>query len=494
VNLVPAISLAAAAVGLHAAATWTRLGSAPGWGHHRWFGAAAAAASLYAVCGFLLNAGLPDARLAFVSTLQVSFALVSIAAWQHYADGFTGRTPGRWARAARLAYVAAIVPALLFPGAFCEEQAFVQVVIPGRLEYRSVATRPLGDLLSLVAFLGALVLLARFVRAWRRGVPLAGAHALALALIVPIGVSDALTASRFWAMPYLLEAGFVLPIAFVAILGTGRIVREVHELERLRQGLEQAVAERTARLGRAQTALHDAERLASLGQFAGGIAHEVNNPAAAVAVNLRYIADNADDGPNRDEVRLAAREGMQAMDRIVALVRRLAEAGRLAGSSREGVSCEVSEAIVRAVEDVSGRWSDGRVALRLAPLPGASVAAPEQDVHHAVQALLTNAAEAVPAGCAGTVAVSVELAGGQVVIRVEDDGVGLGDEALRRAFEPFYSTKPPGLGPGLGLTLARAFARRHGGDLRLERRPQGGALAVLSLPEASAEAAARRAA
>jgi signal transduction histidine kinase len=172
------------------------------------------------------------------------------------------------------------------------------------------------------------------------------------------------------------------------------------------------------------------------------------------------------------------------MGRIVALVRRLSEAGRLAGCSREGATCEVSDAILRAVEDVSGRCGDGRVDFCLAPLPSAAIAAPEQDVHHAVLALLVNAVEAVPERRPGSVAVAVEVAGGKVAIRVEDDGVGLCDEALRRAFEPFYSTKPPGRGPGLGLTLAQAFARRHGGEVRLERRSRGGTLAILTLPTA----------
>ncbi|MFO0584688.1 MAG: HAMP domain-containing sensor histidine kinase [Anaeromyxobacter sp.] len=488
-NLVPAVSLAAASVGLHSAVVWSRLAKAPGWRHQRWFGAAGFAGSAYALCGAVVDAGVTEALVPRIVALQVALAIGTVVAWQCYADGFAGGRPPAPIRMVRMAYAALALVPLAAPGAVVDTaDVHVHVVWPGLLEYRSIGWTPLGMGIAGAAILGVVSPAVRFLQAWRRGVPFAGMQFLALASMVPIAVNDVLASDGVYGGPLLLEVGMVLPITVVALAGTARFVREARELDRLRGDLERAVAERTTKLVQVQDALNGSERLAALGQFAGGIAHEVNNPAAAVSVNLRYIREHADEGPNRDEIREAAAEGILAIDRIVALVKRLSEAGRLAGRPRDGASCEVAQPIVRAVEDVSGRWPDGRVAFRLTPLPGVRVSAPDPDIHHAVQALLVNAAEAVPEGREGSVQVSVVVAEGRVSVAVEDDGVGLGPDAARRAFEPFFSTKPPGRGPGLGLTLARAFARRYGGDVQLEPREGGGTRALLSLPIAAAEA------
>jgi signal transduction histidine kinase len=235
-------------------------------------------------------------------------------------------------------------------------------------------------------------------------------------------------------------------------------------------------------LGEARMALHEAEQLAALGHFAAGIAHEINNPAAAVAVNLRFIEEQADPGPNQACVRRAVAEGAEAMSRMTGVVRRLAEAGRLASKAAGEASCELADAVERTLEDVASRFPDGRIRFEVGPLAGLGAAASGSDVHHALHAILLNAAEAVPEGRAGEVTVAARMAGGRVEVKVEDDGVGLDDESLARAFEPFYSTKRPGRGTGLGLTVARALVVRHGGQLRLERRGDRGTRAVLTLP------------
>ncbi|MFT3914563.1 MAG: ATP-binding protein [Anaeromyxobacteraceae bacterium] len=489
-NLVPAISFAAASVGLHSALVWSRLARAPGWSHQRWFGAAGLAGSAYALCGAIIDAGLGAAIVPRIVGLQVALAIGWVVAWQYYADGFTGRRLPPALQVLRAAYGALALVPLVAPGSLVGTSGIhVHVFWPGVLEYHAIEWTAAGMAIAAAVILGALSPVVHFLRAWRRGVPSAGVHVLALASMVPVAVNDVLASDGLYGGPLLLELGMVVPVTAVAFAATGRFVREARELDRLRGDLERAVAERTTKLCQVQDALNDAERLAALGQFAGGIAHEVNNPAAAVSVNLRYIREHADPGPNRDELREAAAEGILAIDRIVALVKRLSEAGRLAGRPRDGASCEVAQPIVRAVEDVSRRWPDGRVAFRLTPLPGVRVSAPDPDIHHAVQALLVNAAEAVPEAREGSVHVSVAVADGRVAVTVEDDGVGLGPDAARRAFEPFFSTKAPGRGPGLGLTLARAFARRYGGDVRLEPREAGGTRALLSLPVAAAEAA-----
>ena len=430
------------------------------------------------------NAGLPDALLPVTSGLQLALAFLGVSAWIWYADGVARRKPGPLALAWRAFYACLALPSALLPyQLFDVSTARAHVLLGGWLVYKDVSTTALGDLLVDIAMIGMVPVIVRFAQARRKGVPLAAFHAVSVGLMFPMALNDILNSADVINTPYLLDAGFVLPIAAVAAATTARFVQEARELAALRSSLEAAVEERTRMLTRAQAALHEAERLASLGQFAAGIAHEVNNPASAVTANLRFIVENADAGPHRPEVLEAAEEGTAAMNRITALVRRLAEAGRLAAHGGGGRTCDLADAVGRALDDAATRAVDGRVDFVLGRLEGMRVAAPEDDVHHAVLALLQNAAEAVPAARRGTVTLTaVRAPGGRIELLVEDDGRGPSAEALARAFEPFFTTKPPGEGPGLGLTLAQALARRHGGELSLERRERGGARARLVLP------------
>ena len=472
------------AVGLFAAGLSFRMALAPGWKHQRWFAWASLAASFYAAMGVVTNVGVPDRLLPVTSSFQLVAAYLGVTAWVAYADGVARRRPRRLASAWRVFYASLALPAALFPyRLFDVRSARAHVLLGGHFVYVDVSTTALGDLLVYIAMLGMVPVVVRFVQAHRKGVPLAGFHAISVGLMFPMAVNDVLNSAGVINTPYLLDAGFVLPIAAVAATTTARFVQEARELASLRASLEVLVTERTRMLGRAQTALHEAERLASLGQFAAGIAHEVNNPASAVTANLRFIVENVDPGPRRAEVLEAAEEGATAMSRITGLVRRLAEAGRLVGHGHGGRTCDLAAAVGRALEDAATRAVDGRVDFAVGRLEGMRVAAPEDDVHHAVLALVQNAAEAVPADRRGTVTLSAaRFTGARIELVVEDDGAGPSDEALARAFEPFFTTKAPGEGPGLGLTLAQALARRHGGELSLERREGGGARARLVLP------------
>ena len=484
INLSALIPTAATAIGLVAAALSLRIARAPGWRHQRWFAGASLAGASYAAVGAATNAGLADALLPVASGLQLAFAYLGVWAWLWYADGVARTKPRPLALVWRSFYACLALPAALLPyRLFDVSTARAHVLLGGHLVYRDVTATTLGDVLVDIAMIGLVPVMIRFAHAHRKGVPLAAFHAVSVGLMFPMALNDILNAAGVISTPYLLDAGFVLPIAAVAAATTARFVQEARELAALRSSLEAVVQERTRLLTRAQVALHEAERLASLGQFAAGIAHEVNNPAAAVTANLRFIVENADGGPHLTDILEAAEEGTAAMSRITALVRRLAEAGRLAAHGGGSRTCDLAEAVGRALDDAATRAVDGRVDFVIGRLEGIRVAAPEEDVHHAVLALLQNSAEAVPAARRGTVTLTaVRAPNGRIELLVEDDGAGPSAEALARAFEPFFTTKPPGEGPGLGLTLAQALARRNGGELSLERRERGGARARLVLP------------
>ena len=273
--------------------------------------------------------------------------------------------------------------------------------------------------------------------------------------------------------------------------------------------LSTALAEREAALGRVramQAQLVQQEKLAGMGRLTAGVAHEIKNPLnfvnnfAALSVELagelsdavrRGDADEAADLAASVAVNAAAiaKHGERA-DRIVRSM--LVHARGVTGQRRPA---EVGEIVRAAVEQAAGPEGASGVALRVEVDPElgeAEVVA--ESVARAVRNLVENALFAARerAGAGDpefeprvTVTASrAEDAEGRPAarVRVEDNGAGIPDELYPRIFEPFMTTKGPGSGTGLGLTLAHDIAVGHGGTLVAERGASGGAAFVLTLP------------
>jgi len=242
------------------------------------------------------------------------------------------------------------------------------------------------------------------------------------------------------------------------------------------------VEARTKDLAAALDALHQGEKLAALGQFASGVAHEVNSPAAVVTTNLRYLAESRGAGafpPDADEV---LDDALAAMKRINDLVRRLVDAGRIAAVPVGVSSFALADVVLKAAGDTRLRGGE-RIAVTVAVPPGVAVRARRESLEVVLASLLANAAEAIPAGRAGRIEIRVQREDGNVRITISDDGVGMGPEVLRRAFDPFFTTRPAGSGAGLGLPVARGLVEGYGGSLRLESVQGAGTTAIVELPE-----------
>jgi nitrogen-specific signal transduction histidine kinase len=264
---------------------------------------------------------------------------------------------------------------------------------------------------------------------------------------------------------------------------TGRFVANAREHQELRRHLEQQVKERTADLGRTQEALHKAEKLAALGQFAAGVAHEVNNPAAVVNANLDYLSE-----VNRDVLTPqsldALAESKTAMQRIAVIVRQLLDAGRLAASPESRTAVPLRK-IADGAFSVARARLGRRVRLTNGIPQDSFVLAGEGVLAQVVVNLVVNAVQAIPDHRAdGHVVVRTELADQRVRLIVEDNGPGMTPDTLRRVFEPFFTTKPFGSGSGLGLAVSRGLVVSLGGELRLESTPGQGTRAVVELAAA----------
>lgn len=241
------------------------------------------------------------------------------------------------------------------------------------------------------------------------------------------------------------------------------------------QRVTKALARREAELVaiRAETARN--EKLAALATLAAGAAHELSTPLSTIAVVAKELERHKELSPE-------SREDAQLIRQQVARCREiLAQMGSHAGASHGETLVPVVPAALVA-EALSGLRGGERVRVEADAAAGeVSVVVPAQALTHAVRGVVKNALQASGDGAAVRVEVGREGAGWRLA--VHDAGAGMPAEVLARAGEPFFTTKAPGEGMGLGLFLTRAVVEQMGGGLALTSRPGEGTSVVLTWPE-----------
>jgi two-component system NtrC family sensor kinase len=245
-----------------------------------------------------------------------------------------------------------------------------------------------------------------------------------------------------------------------------------------RMAQELAGREREIALGKLRQ-FHQ-ERMALLGGIAAGIAHELGNPAAAIAAIAAEAATAAQRG-EPPPPGIALLPGLA--ERIAAITRQLGNAvsarAERAGPLSLNASIEATVALLR----FDRRFSRLQITLELDPrLP--LVRAAEDDIVQLLMHLMVNAAEALAGagGAAPCIRIATRRKGEAVELSISDNGRGMDERTLARAFEPFFTTKPEGRGHGLGLDACRQIAQRAGGTITLQSRPGCGTRAVCRFP------------
>jgi two-component system, sensor histidine kinase RegB len=214
------------------------------------------------------------------------------------------------------------------------------------------------------------------------------------------------------------------------------------------------------------------ERLAALTTLAAGAAHELNTPLSTIAVVARELELGQPQDSFVDDARLIRQE-VNRCQFILGKMRLDALPGE--GPEAESKLAPISDLLSQLNKDIP----DGGLRVRCDPELRA-MQLPAHAVRQAVTIMIDNALDASPAGEA--VDLSIQSGNGRIVFEVWDRGVGMDADILRRVGEPFFTTKPPGEGMGLGLFLARLLAEKLGGSLTLHSAPGQGTRAVLELP------------
>jgi len=223
------------------------------------------------------------------------------------------------------------------------------------------------------------------------------------------------------------------------------------------------------------------DRLASVGTLAAGVAHEINNPLAAVIANLELAVADLQAMGVTGEVLEEVRDAREAAERVRLIVRDL----RLFSRTEEPRRTLVD---VREVLDSTLRmaWHEIRHRARLVkafdevPL----IEANEARLGQVFLNLVINAAHSIPEGRAegNLIHVAARVEDARVVVEISDTGVGMSNELLEHIFTPFFSTRPAGGGTGLGLTICRRLVEDIGGELQVTSREGKGSTFTILVP------------
>jgi PAS domain S-box-containing protein len=236
---------------------------------------------------------------------------------------------------------------------------------------------------------------------------------------------------------------------------------------------------------RIQAQLIHADRMASMGTMAAGVAHEINNPMAYVTTNLSFALDELQrrgGGSTDDEVQQALHEALEGAERVRHIVQSLKTYSR--AEDETVVPVDVERALDAALSMARAEMRPRAELVRTrggVPL----VSGQESRLVQVFVNLLTNAAQAIPAGDPERqrieVATSVDSEG-QVVVAITDTGTGISPDHLARLFDPFFTTKPVGEGTGLGLSICHGIITGLGGRILVQSRLGAGSRFEVRLP------------
>ena len=280
---------------------------------------------------------------------------------------------------------------------------------------------------------------------------------------------------------------------------------QLDRIERLSQ-LNEDMRAMNAQLQATQQQLMQSEKMASIGQLAAGVAHEINNPVGYVYSNLgtlqgyvgellavvRHLRGKGDGpGPNCDvefleeDIPELVSETREGLDRVKKIVQDLKDFSRVdAGDDWEHAN------LVKGLESTLNIVQNeikykAAVVKELQPLP--EVPCLPMQLNQVFMNLLVNAAQAIPDK--GTITLRSGCDDRNVWIEVGDDGCGMSAEVQGRIFEPFFTTKPVGKGTGLGLSVSYSIVRKHQGTIELDSAPGRGTTFRVVLPRVRAEPA-----
>jgi two-component system NtrC family sensor kinase len=240
----------------------------------------------------------------------------------------------------------------------------------------------------------------------------------------------------------------------------------------LSQSLESAEHERD----KAEQAVRQSERLAAVGQMAAGIGHEINNPLMNIMSLASLIEESVpkDNNQIHDDINALQNEGK----RCARIVQGILNFARETEPSYQ--QFELGSLIDETLSVFQHRLQVMNVNLDVEVKDNLMINADYGQIQQVLMNIIINAMHATPEN--STISIRAEQHGGNAVIGIMDNGLGIKDEDIPRVFSPFFTTKPEGSGTGLGLSVSYGIIKKHGGTITLGNRDEGGVRVVITIP------------
>src|SRR5947199_6513459 len=275
----------------------------------------------------------------------------------------------------------------------------------------------------------------------------------------------------------------------------GELAREINAMcDRIADANRQGADETAAHLAALEQHRHTA-RLATVGQLAAGVAHELGTPLNVITARAELLvagtATAADAAAN-------GRTILEQADRMTAIIHQLLDFSRRRGPNL-GLA-NVEQLVARTLELVSPTAQRAKVRIERVATGQVFARFDQSQIQQVLANVFMNAIQAMPGGGRLTIAVGARRAhrpgessgaeGDYLCVTVEDEGRGIAREDLARVFEPFYTTKPIGEGTGLGLAVAHGIVAEHGGWIEVESEVGKGSRFTIFLPRSAEPAEA----
>lgn len=262
-----------------------------------------------------------------------------------------------------------------------------------------------------------------------------------------------------------------IAIVLVSFMLARRMVSRIAEADDQKENMNEKIIE--------------ASRMASIGELAAGIAHEINNPVAIMVEEAGWIEDlMSDEGPMQEstlaEIQRAVQQIQDQGDRCKQITHKLLSFARKTDPTVKDVKLNNLVDEVIALVSQKSRYASVRIETDLAPgLP--PVAASPSELQQVLLNLVNNAVDAIDSE-GGTVKVITSRQGDMISLTVTDTGIGIAEANLSRIFDPFYTTKPVGQGTGLGLSICYGIVNKLGGEIKVSSAKGKGSKFTVLLP------------
>lgn len=255
---------------------------------------------------------------------------------------------------------------------------------------------------------------------------------------------------------------------------TKKLLGVQDELTDWGEKLEEKVEARTEELRSMQNQLIQAEKMASIGRLAAGVAHEINNPLTGILTNSSLLLEEMDEGhPQYGDIKAIVDETLRCRNIVKGLL----------DFARQTEPAKGQSDINGVIESVLALLSNQAIFQNIKINKELSRGLPQimidnDQIKQVFMNIILNAAEAMPRG--GEFSIGSRLEAGQVVVSFKDTGCGIDKEHIDKLFDPFFTTKEKGT--GLGLSVSYGIVERHGGVIEVESEPGRGAVFTVKLP------------